>query len=109
MHFFGGAAAARGLEDALTTNELIMARRNASELIMDITAMSNEQYRTVPNSTEQYRTVPNSTEQYRTVPNSTGRTAAAATAAEEFSGRVQAPSPSHPGIKYPVRANPSLR
>ena len=37
-----GAAAARGLEDALTTNELIMARRNASELIMDITAMNNE-------------------------------------------------------------------
>ena len=36
------AAAARGLEDALTTNELIMARRNASELIMDVTAMNNE-------------------------------------------------------------------
>ena len=36
------AAAARGLEDALTTNELIMARRNASELIMDITAINNE-------------------------------------------------------------------
>ena len=26
-----------------------------------------------------------------------------------ISGWVQAPSPSHPGIKYPVRANPSLR
>ena len=41
-----GAAAARGLEapaqDALTNNELIMARRNASELIMDITAVNNE-------------------------------------------------------------------
>ena len=36
------AAAARGLEEALTNNELIMARRNASELIMDITAMNNE-------------------------------------------------------------------
>ena len=36
------AAAARGLEDALTTKELMMARRNASELIMDVTAMNNE-------------------------------------------------------------------
>ncbi len=35
------AAAALGLEEALTNNELIMVRRNASELIMDITAMNN--------------------------------------------------------------------
>ena len=32
--------------------------------------------------------------------------AATAAATEEFSGRVQTPSPSHPGIKYPVRAPP---
>ena len=31
---------------------------------------------------------------------------AAATAAEEFLAGVQAPIPSHPGIKYPVRAPP---
>ena len=36
------AAAARGLEEALTNNELIMVLRNASELIMDITAVNNE-------------------------------------------------------------------
>ena len=40
-----------------------MARRNASELIMDITAVNNE---LIMDSTEQYRT-----DQYRTVPNST--------------------------------------
>ena len=33
-------------------------------------------------------------------------TAAATATAEEFLGRVQAPSPSHPGIKYPVRGPP---
>ena len=38
-------------------------------------------------------------------------TAAAATAAatEEFFQSIQAPSSTHPGISYPVRANPSLR
>ena len=36
------AAAARGLEEALTNNEVIMVLRNASELIMDVTAMNNE-------------------------------------------------------------------
>ena len=32
-----------------------------------------------------------------------------ATATEEFSQSIQAPSSTHPGISYPVRANPSLR
>ena len=36
------AAAARGLEEALTNNEVIMVLRNASELIMDVTAMNIE-------------------------------------------------------------------
>ena len=43
-------------------------------------------------------------------PNPGWATAAAATAtAEEFSQSIQAPSSMHPGISYPVRANPSLR
>ena len=42
-------------------------------------------------------------------PNPGWATAAAATAAEEFSQSIQAPSSTHPGISYPVRANPSLR
>ena len=33
----------------------------------------------------------------------------ATTATEEFSQSIQAPSSMHPGISYPVRANPSLR
>ena len=41
LPFQRAAAAARGLEEALTNNELSMARRNASELIMDITAVNN--------------------------------------------------------------------
>ena len=35
--------------------------------------------------------------------------AATATATEEFSQSIQAPSSTPPGISYPVRANPSLR
>ena len=41
-------------------------------------------------------------------PGSFGGTATATTA-EEFPGRIQPPIPSRPGIKYPVRAAPSLR
>ena len=41
-------------------------------------------------------------------PNPGWATAATATA-EEFSQSIQAPSSTHPGISYPVRANPSLR
>ena len=33
-------------------------------------------------------------------------TTAAATAAEEFSQAIQAPSPTHPGTTYPVRVSP---
>ena len=36
-------------------------------------------------------------------------TAAATATTEEFSQSIQAPSCMHPGISYPVRANPSLR
>ena len=36
-------------------------------------------------------------------------TATATTAMEEFSQSIQAPSSTHPGISYPVKANPSLR
>ena len=35
--------------------------------------------------------------------------ATAAATTEEFSQSIQAPSSTHPGISYPVRANPSLR
>ena len=35
--------------------------------------------------------------------------AAATTAEEEFSEDLHPPIPSHPGMKYPVRASPSLR
>ena len=35
--------------------------------------------------------------------------ATAAAATEEFLQSIQAPSSTHPGISYPVRANPSLR
>ena len=37
------------------------------------------------------------------------KTTATATTTEEFSQSIQAPSSTHPGISYPVRANPSLR
>ena len=36
-------------------------------------------------------------------------TTTATTATEEFSQTIQAPSSTHPGTSYPVRANPSLR
>ena len=35
--------------------------------------------------------------------------ATAAATTEEFSQSIQAPSSTHPGISYPVEANPSLR
>ena len=38
-----------------------------------------------------------------------GATATAATTAEEFAEDLHPPIPSHPGMKYPVRASPSLR
>ena len=36
-------------------------------------------------------------------------TAATTAAAEEFPDNLHSPIPSHPGMKYPVRASPSLR